>query len=71
MPDIFHQAARGTATQCAEVPQTVPLVTISSENLRRLSGMRCMVAIAARGTATQCAEVPQTVPLVTISSENL
>ena len=32
---IFHQAARGTATRCAEVPQTVPLVTINSENLRR------------------------------------
>ena len=31
----FHQAARGTATRHVEVPQTIPLVTINSENLRR------------------------------------
>ena len=33
--DIFHQATQGTATRPAEVPQTVHLVTINSQNLQR------------------------------------
>ncbi len=34
LADMFHQAARGTATKDTEVPLTVPLITINQDKLK-------------------------------------